>query len=114
MAEMATIVKRLKELGEETKKLRLRKKELEVGIYEFLSESGTPGIKYHELVVIKSETITHARLKKNEKEAKIIQVLESQGIADPAKAYEAIQAAAKGAETTQPKLRVKTVFPELF
>ncbi len=114
MKELNTIVAELKVINAKAKELRARKKELDVKILEYLETTNTPGLKYHELVVLKSESTTRTRLKKKEKQENMIKVLEDSGVEDAEKIYKAIIEATVGEESTKPKLRVKNVLPEIF
>jgi transposase len=55
MKEMKEIVSELKKVNSRAKQLRDRKKELEGSIMEYIEETGSPGIKYQDLIILKSE-----------------------------------------------------------
>lgn len=114
MKELSKIVSELKITNTKAKELRTHKKELESKILEYLESTDQPGLKYHELVVLKSESTIHTRLKKKEKQDSIIKILEENGVEDAEKLYEAVSKAGIGEAQTKAKLKVKTVLPEIF
>jgi len=114
MKELSKLVLELKTMNAKAKDLRSRKKELEANILEYLESSEQPGIKYKELIVLKTETTTHTRLKKKEKQDNMIKVLEENGVEDAQKVYETIAKSLLGEEQTKSKLKVKMSVPEVF
>ena len=114
MKELGNIITELKNINMKAKELRGRKKELESTILNYLESVDQPGLKYHELVVLRSESTIHTRLKKKEKQDNIIKTLEEHGVDDAEKVYEALSKAGVGEAQTKSKLRVKTVLPEVF
>jgi cell division septum initiation protein DivIVA len=114
MKELDKIVAELKVLNAKAKDLRTRKKELEGKILEYLEQMDSPGLKFNQLVVLKTDSTTHTRMKKAEKKESIIKALEEQGIQDAEKVYDSICKAGVGEEKTARKLKVKTVLPEVF
>lgn len=114
MKELTTIVAELKLTNMKARDLRTRKKELESRILTYLDETDAPGLRYKELVVLRSDSTTHARKNKKDKEESIVKVLEDMGIDDPKKAYEQITQAMIGEAKQVTKLRVKQTIPELL
>lgn len=114
MKELTTIVNELKIVNSKAKDLRIRKKELEKQILSYLDETEAPGLRYKELVVLRSDSTTHVKKKKKEKEESIVRVLEDIGVDDPQKVYQRITEAMVGDEKQVTKLRVKQTVPELF
>lgn len=114
MKELKDIVSAIKTMNSQIKELRERKKVLEEKVLSYLEDTNNPGIKYKELVVIKNESITHAKKKKKEREESIINILQQQGIQDPKKVYAEILASSLGEEKQTTKLRVKQSLPEIM
>ena len=114
MRELSKLVVELKSMTIKTKELRARKKELMFKIQQYIETSGVPGLKFNELVVMPAESTTHKRLKKKEKEERIVKALEDSGIQNPEEIYTTICKASIGDEIISATLRIKTVLPEVF
>lgn len=114
MKELHSITNELKRVNTEAKKLRERKKEIEVKILAYLQEAEQPGLKYHELIVLKHETKTHTRVKKTDKETAAIQILEEAGVNNPKEVYASILESSVGEEIIKPKLKIKETLQEVF
>jgi hypothetical protein len=114
MRELNQIVNELKIIATKSKELRSRKKELELQILQYLESTDAPGLKFKELVVLKTEHTTRTRLKKKEKQENMFKILEDNGVVEVQKVYDAICKSGIGQEKIAPKLKVKTVLPELF
>lgn len=114
MAELKDIVSQVKQLNHQLKDLRDRKKILESKILEYLESTDAPGLKFQELIVMKSDSTTHTRKKKKDKEESVIQALESNGVTDSKKVYDDITRALVGEQKQVTKLRVKQSIPEIF
>ena len=113
MSELKLIMAELKITNAKAKELRTRKKELETQLLEYLDETESPGLKFQELEVRRTETVTHARMKKQDKKLNIVQVLEEKGVENAEEVYKAIVAAGVGEAATQQKLRIKHTLPEI-
>lgn len=114
MSELKEIVSEIKNLNQRSKELRDRKKELENKILDYLEQTEQPGVKFKELIVLKSETTSHFRKNKKEKQEDIIKVLEENGISEPQKVYGQITKAMIGDEHTKTRLKVKQTLPDLL
>jgi len=114
MRELKEIVSELKSISVKAKELRSKKKELESRIMDYLEETEAPGLRYKDLVVLKSETTIHAKKKKKDKEDGMIKVLEDLGVEDPKKALDQLKNAMVGEEKNETKLKIKNTVPELF
>src|ERR1700677_3512040 len=98
MKELHAIVAELKVVNANAKALRARKKDLESKVLAYLEDVDSPGLKFKDLIVTRSESVTHARLKKKEKQELAIKALEAKGVEDAEHVYQAIAQAAVGAE----------------
>jgi len=107
LKELKNITSEIKRLNAETKILRLKKKEIEERIMEYLHEVNQPGVKYGELVVLSKEGVKRKRLKKTEKEANAMAVLEEMGIVDSKTALSSILESMKGEEYVSESLQIK-------
>jgi len=107
LKELKNITSEIKRLAAETKILRLKKKEIEERIMDYLQENDQPGVKYGELVVLSKESTKHKRLKKKEKEERAISVLEGMGIIDSKAAFDAILESMVGEEYVSQSLQIK-------
>jgi ABC-type dipeptide/oligopeptide/nickel transport system ATPase component len=107
MKELKAVEAELKSLNEKSKELRSRKKELTSSILDWLVKTDRPGCMYEELVVLRGEGKSKCPMKKKEKEAAAIKVLEEQGIQQPEKIYENIKTAMSGEREMEPKLSIK-------
>jgi len=114
MRELKEIVAELKIINAKAKELRGKKKDLESRIMEYLEETEAPGLRYKDLVVLKSETTIHSRKKKKDKEEGMIKVLEDLGVDDPKKALDQLKNAMVGEEKSETKLKIKNTVPEIF
>ena len=107
LKELKNISSEIKRLNSETKALRMKKKEIEERIFEYLKEQEQPGVKYGDIVVLSKESVRRKRLKKKEKEDNAIQVLEDMGILDAKTALTSILDSMKGAEYVSESLQLK-------
>lgn len=107
MKELKNLSTEIKRLNAETKVLRLKKKDIEERIMDYLHEENQPGVKYGDLVVLSKERITRKRLKKKEKEDNAILTLENMGIVNAKDAFQSILESMKGEETVVESLQLK-------
>ena len=107
LKELKNVVSEIKRLNIECKLLRLKKKELEDSIMEYLQVNDQPGVKYGELVVLSRERTTRKKLNKKEKETNAIEVLEGLGVIDARTAFSNILDSMKGEETVVTSLQIK-------
>lgn len=107
MQELNAVVAELKEVNIRARELRGRKKDLEKGILEWLIKTDRPGCMYEDLVVMRGESKTHSRLKKAEKQAAMINILEEQGVKDAETVCQSIIHATAGETQNEPKLKIK-------
>lgn len=107
LKELKNVSSEIKRLNMEIKLLRLRKKEIEDNIMEYLHTVDQPGVKYGDLVVLSKERTTRKRLKKKEKEENATGILEGMGVANPKEALQTILDSMKGEETVVESLQIK-------
>lgn len=107
LRELKNITSEIKRLNAEGKVLRLKKKEIEDRISDYLREENQPGVKYGDIVVLSKESVRRKRLKKKEKEEKAVAVLEEMGILDAKQALTTILDSMKGDEYIQESLQIK-------
>jgi hypothetical protein len=80
---------------------------------EYLDSSGLPGVKYRELVVLKKESTTHARLNRKSKEENMIKTLQNLGVNEPEKALDLIKKSTVGEQKVTTKLKIQHTIPEI-
>lgn len=97
----------IKRLTAECTILRLKKKEMEEKILDYLKKNNQPGVKYGDLVVLYKESTTRKRLNKKEKEEKAVCVLKNLGVINPEEVFYSIQDSMKGEKTTRTSLQLK-------
>lgn len=107
LKELKNITTEIKRLSAETKVLKLKKKEIEERISDYLKEENQPGVKYGDIIVLSKESTRHRRLKKKEKEEKAVAVLEEMGIADAKQALTTILDSMKGETYVAESLQIK-------
>jgi hypothetical protein len=107
MKELKAVEAQLKTLSEQSKELKSRKKELTASILDWLVKTDRPGCMYEELVVLRGEGKSRCPLKKKEKEAAAIRVLEEQGVQQPERLFETMKNAMTGEREMEPKLSIK-------
>lgn len=107
MKELKAVEAQIKSLSEKTKELKSRKKELTASILDWLVKTDRPGCMYEELVVLRGEGKARSQMKKKEKEAAAIRVLEEQGVQQPERLYESLKTAMAGEREMEPKLSIK-------
>jgi len=107
LRELKNITSEIKRLNAEGKVLRLKKKEIEDRISEYLREENQPGVKYGDIVVLSKESVRRKRLKKKEKEEKAVAVLEDMGVLDARIALTNILDSMKGEEYVSESLQLK-------
>ena len=107
LKELKNLSSEIKRLNAETKVLRLKKKDIEDSIMEYLHEVDQPGVKYGDLVVLSKERNTRKRLKKKEKEDNAILTLENMGVINAKEALQSILESMKGEEIVVESLQIK-------
>lgn len=107
LKELKNVSSEIKRLNAESKVLRLKKKDIEERIMEYLHEVDQPGVKYGDLIVLSKERTTRKRLKKKEKEENAIGILEGMGVINAKEALTSILDSMKGEETTVESLQIK-------
>jgi hypothetical protein len=92
MSTLRNIINEIKELDNQQKNIRERlkqlkedKKELENKLIMYIDDNDIPGIRYHNVLITPKEVKVSKRLKKQEKEANMLQILEENGVSDPKK-----------------------------
>lgn len=107
LRDLKTVTTEIKRLNAQVKLLRIKKKEIEDSIMEYLHEVDQPGVKYGDLVVMHKERTTHKRLKKKEKEENAVSVLENMGVMNAKEALQTILESMKGEETVVESLQIR-------
>ena len=107
LKELKNVINELTRKNAEAKILRIRKKELESNIMEYLREENQPGVKYETVTVLSRERTTCKRLKKTEKEENAIRILEEHGVDNPKDTLESIMNSMKGEQIVVESLQYK-------
>lgn len=107
LRELKNISNEIKRMNLEMKVLRLKKKEIEERIIDYLHEAEQPGVKYGDIIVLSKERTVRKRLKKKEKEEKAIGVLEELGVTNPKDALHTILDSMKGEEMVSESIQLK-------
>lgn len=107
LKELKNVIHEIKRKNVEMKLLRIKKKELEENIMEFLRLEEQPGVKFEDIVVLSKERTTCKKLKKTEKEENAIVVLENLGISNPKEALTSILDSMKGESIVVESLQFK-------
>lgn len=107
LKELKNISNELKRLSSESKVLRLKKKEIEDRIIDYLHKEEQPGVKYGDIIVLSKEKTTRRKLKKKEKEEKAMCVLEEIGISNTKEALDSILESMKGEEIVSESIQLK-------
>ena len=105
--ELEQIQYEIKSNNTRNKLLRVRVKELEINITQFLNEKGQHGVKYKgRSITVEQQERTTCK-KKKEKEAVIISLFQDLGISDPKEAYSRLKDVQKGEIIAESKLKFK-------
>lgn len=110
LEELKSIAQELHNINKKTKELRLRKKELENKVLEYLDSNGKPGLKLDNIVFMTSEKRASARKKKSEVVRDSVDVLRKHGLEDNV-AQEILlelEQSRKGVASSVPVLKMKT------
>ena len=107
LKELKNITSEIKRINADCKVLRLKKKEIEDRITDYLNEVNQPGIKFGDIVVLSKESMRRKRLKKKEKEDNAVLILEDMGVLDPRKALDNILDSMKGEQIMMQSLQIK-------
>lgn len=113
MSTYRNIISEIKQLTQRLKELRQGKTQLEAKLIKYIEEQDIPGLKYQEIVVKKKEAIIYTRLKKDEKNANITHILESNGVSNPQQVLEEIMKAGKGDPKNKNSLKVELFIPDV-
>lgn len=91
------------------KKLRIRVKELEQSIKEYLQEKNQNGLKYNGQAIIVENKEKRAIKSKKEKYESSISFLQSIGVSNPEEAYSQLEDLKKGEAIEQSTLKFKKI-----
>lgn len=91
------------------KNLRLRAKELEDEIGEYMVEKGLPGLKYKGKAVMLQTKESRPPKKPKEKSASILSLLEEWGVSDSASAYTKLMDVQKRSPVSKQKIKFKKI-----
>jgi hypothetical protein len=87
--------------------LRVRVKELENNISEYLAEKGQHGLKYKGRAIMVEQQERRPTKKKKERDAVIISLFEDLGVSEPEAAYSRLKDVQKGEPIAETKLKFK-------
>jgi hypothetical protein len=107
MKELKVIDTEIKRLFIQLKELRIKKKQIEEQIIQYLEDKDQPGLKYEDLLVLSAKSKRRERKTKEDKESDILQILEQKGIRNSRETYSEIMDALKGREMVTPVLKIK-------
>ncbi len=107
MKELKVIDTEIKRLFTQLKELRIKKKQIEEQIIQYLEDKDQPGLKYEDLLVLSAKSKRRERKTKEDKESDILQILEQKGIRNSRETYSEIMDALKGREMVTPVLKIK-------
>lgn len=107
--ESANLEKRKKELNSELKTIRSRLNILKEEIIKFLDENDETGLNFKGVYFVKNDKKRVKRVKKEEKNSKIIEVLRQAGIKKPEDVLKQIENAGKGPQETTSNLSIKNL-----
>ena len=108
LQELKGIAQEIYNLNKQLKDLRLRKKDLEGNVIEYLDTNDRQGVRLEGIVFMAKEKNSRARKKKTEILHDTAEVLTRHGIqGDVHKVMEELEATRKGAPSTVPVLQMK-------
>jgi len=107
VTELQNIKKEIKLNNQRNKKLRVRIRELEDYISNYLEEKNQNGIKYRGEAILLQDKNCRTYTKKKEKEDNILSLLKSFGIQDTKNAYIKLEEARKGEVTTKKTIKIQ-------
>lgn len=113
--ELKDIQSEIKTQNANLKQLRDRKKQLEADIFKYLEDSDQEGLRYQNIIFMKTNKKKRDRKKKDEKETDIQKVLEKHGVEDSKQAVSEVLEAMKGSqsEVSCLKMRAATLFESI-
>ena len=113
--ELKEIQIEIKNQNASLKELRLRRKELEANIIQYLDESEQEGLRYQNIVFMKTDKKKTMRKKKQEKEEDMKKVLEKHGVDNAKEALSDLTEAMKGpqSEVSCLKMRAATLYESI-
>jgi hypothetical protein len=107
MRELKAVNAEIKRLQGELTQFRIKKLELEKSIQEYLEKTDELGIKYQDLVIVRTSRKKREKKTIEEKEHDVIQLLQSKGITNADETYEQIIEAMRGKTMKVPSLKIK-------
>jgi hypothetical protein len=107
LRELKNINTELKRLNAECKNLRLKKREIEDNIKAYLEREKQEGVKYEDIIVLAREKTTHRRLKKKERDEKLLSAINELGVSDSTEALETIKESLRGEEVVVKSLQIQ-------
>lgn len=107
LEELRNVAAEIYKLSQQLKELRLRKKELEKDVIEYLESKEKPAVKYQGIVFQVAPKVSRGRKKKDEALIDCVKVLQAYGVNDPKKALEEIKEAMKGQPSEVSTLKMK-------
>lgn len=106
--EFRANLKRQKELNQELKELRIRRRELEDLVVKFLDENGKAGLRFDNIVFMAGEKNSTGRKKRSEIIRDMGNVLRKRGIeGDIEEIVKEIEESRRGEKSTLPVLKIK-------
>ena len=106
LIELSNIYEKLKNISQEMKELRDRKKDIESNLIKYLQDTEEVGLKCGSFIFFPKDKKIRKKLKKKEREEVAIRVLEDYGANQPKEAYEKLLDAMKGEEEIVPVIKV--------
>ena len=107
--ELNSVKNEIKRNNEVNKKLRLRKKELEDEIADYLRNKEQNGLKYKGQAIILENKEKRKSKKKKQKELDVINLLQNLGLSQPEIVYEQILEVQKDEPILEQKIKIKNL-----
>jgi cation transport regulator ChaC len=108
LEELKSISQEVYNLNKKLKEYRLRKKELEVKVVEYLETNDKPGLRLDNIVFLATEKNTRSRKKKTEVVKDTVEILKRHGVqGDINEVIEELEESRKGIASTVPVLKMK-------
>lgn len=107
--ELNSIKNEINRNNETNKKLRVRKKDLEFKITDYLQNKDQTGLKYNGQAIILENKEKRTIKKKKEKETDVISLLENLGLKHPENVYKQILEVQRGEPVFEKKIKIKNI-----
>jgi copper chaperone CopZ len=107
LEELKGVAQEMHNLTKQIKELRLRKKELEGKVIEYLDTNDRNGVRLDNVIFVATEKSSSLRKKKAEVEKDAAEVLKRHGVQDVRGVLEELASVKKGESSTVPVLKMK-------